>query len=162
MPHTPKPTPNISETAKLYQVYKAFVATPGGRPPFWLTALELSTFREIHTRAEYREAMEELSRDFAQHEQGGTGRAPALRDLLDQLDDAPVANARLAYGVWRARERHPDDYERQISYARTFEVLGEMFSRLEAAKPSTPFSSDSSDPVATGPGFIETRAANDG
>ena len=162
MPQVPKPAPNISETAKLYQVYKAFVKTPGGRPPFWLTALELATFREIHASATLREAMEELSRDFAQHEQGGPGRAPALRELLDQLDDAPVANALLAYGVWRARERFPDDYERQIGYARTFEVLGEMLARLEAAKPPSSFSSERRDTTAHGPAFPETRAANDG
>lgn len=152
-----KAAPNISETAKLYQVYRTCVAAPGGRPPFWLTALELATFREIHASAALREAMEELSRDFAQHEQRGTGRAPALRDLLDQLDDAPVANALLAYGVWRSRERHPDDYERQIRYARTFEVLGEMLARLEAAR--TPAASDGGVP---GGGFAQTRAANDG
>lgn len=159
MPHAPKPTPNISETAKLYQVYKACVGMPGGRPPFWLTALELATFREIHGNPALREAMEELSRDFAQHEQGGAGRAPALRDLLDQLDDAPVANALLAYGVWRSRERHPDDYERQIRYARTFEVLGEMLARLEAAK--SPVPGDGAAAVPDG-GFTQTRAANDG
>ena len=156
----PRPTPNVSESAKLYQLYKAFVRTPGGRPPFWLTALELATFREIFETPDLRDAMEDLSHDFAQCERGRTAIPPALRDLLEQLDDAPIADALLAYGALRAHEHFPNDYDRRIDYARTFESLGERLARLEAARPQLPFSREGSVAVANGGGFTK-RAAND-
>ncbi len=155
------PTPNVSELAKLYQVYKQFVQTPAGKPPFWFTAAEIRTFRDIHATLALRDAMEDLARDLARRERIAAAGTCSTDDLLLQLDEAPFDIALCAYGVWKARQLFHDE-QQQIDYVQSFDVLADMLGELAVSRPQAPFPAEGRK-CAEPAGFTEfSVAANDG